>query len=220
MASWFLEETRQGYFIECEKLLGSPYAISSRAVMSLYTEISGGHTLEYTHIKAIFELAKNQAPHSSLNLPHGVRAVIENSSLGFTKEPAVEKNPTREEFYAVLSEGKNAISQINAEIIIGYTQSGKNVYKKSMNLFIDFDKIVGKLYARERRTGEKIRIRSMGKSLKKLMCDKKVPVELRSRIPVVCDDRGIVAVPFIGVSDLCMPDANTAKLVEIELNIL
>ncbi len=39
------------------------------------------------------------------------------------------------------------------------------------------------------------------KSLKKLMCDKKVPLDMRDRLPVVCDAEGILYVPFIGVRD-------------------
>ena len=41
----------------------------------------------------------------------------------------------------------------------------------------------------------------MHKSVKKLMCDKKIPLELRSRLPVICDDDGIVAIPLVGIRD-------------------
>jgi hypothetical protein len=34
------------------------------------------------------------------------------------------------------------------------------------------------------------------------MCDKKVPIDERYRLPVICDGDEIVAVPFVGVSDL------------------
>ena len=74
-----------------------------------------------------------------------------------------------------------------------------------MNLSIDFDKILGSVTVRERRAGDKIRINSMGKSIKKLMCDKKIPTELRSRIPVICCGDEIIAVPFIGVCDAYNP---------------
>jgi hypothetical protein len=33
------------------------------------------------------------------------------------------------------------------------------------------------------------------------MCDKKIPLELRSRLPVICDEDGIIAIPFIGIRD-------------------
>ena len=33
------------------------------------------------------------------------------------------------------------------------------------------------------------------------MCDKKIPLELRARIPVICDGDGIIAIPLIGIRD-------------------
>ena len=41
----------------------------------------------------------------------------------------------------------------------------------------------------------------MHKSVKKLMCDKKIPIDLRHRLPIICDDDGIVAIPLVGVKD-------------------
>ena len=68
-------------------------------------------------------------------------------------------------------------------------------------MFLDSAKICGSLYARGRAEGDKIRMRGMSKSVKKLMCDMKIPIELRARIPIICDDDGIVAIPFVGVRD-------------------
>ena len=65
----------------------------------------------------------------------------------------------------------------------------------------DFDKINGVLIARNRRPGDKIFINGMHKSLKKLMNEKKIPLNLRSRIPIICDESGILAIPFIGIRD-------------------
>lgn len=220
MANWFLEETRKGFFIETEKLNGSPYAIASRALMTLYGEISGGGILEYVHVKALFELSRKAIPHSSLNLPNGVRAVIENSSLGFTKSPQLQKNTDLPPFCRFLSEGVNYIPQINAEIHFDNTENAKNIYKKSMNLSIDSAKIVGNVYVRERQAGDRIRMNAMSKSLKKLMCDKKIPCEIRPRIPVICDDSGIIAVPFIGVRDSYSPSYDSQKTVCIEFTLL
>ena len=33
------------------------------------------------------------------------------------------------------------------------------------------------------------------------MCDKKIPIDIRSRIPIICDEKGILAVPFVAVRD-------------------
>ena len=220
MASWFIEEARDGFFIETEKLCGSPYSIASRALMTLYTEISHGGSLEYTHIKALFELAEKNVPHSSLDLPSNIKAVIENSRLGFVISDGQEKKLSYEPFLTKLEEGDNHIAEINTDITLEYTENNINIYKKSMNLSIDSAKIVGTLYVRERRSGEKIRLNSMGKSIKKLLCDNKVPLEIRARLPVICDDSGIVAIPFIGVSDAYRPTKDTQKKLHIRINFI
>ena len=201
MAEWFLSETRNGYFVETEKLCGSPSAIATRALMMMYSEISDGASLEYDHVKALMLLAEKAIPHSSLDLPHGVRAVIEDGSLGFVTTPKPPKNYDLAPFSHELSMGENQIDEIGAIITLKNEQKNINVYKKSMNLAIDFDKILGSLSARERQAGDKIKMGGMSKSIKKLMCEKKIPLDLRPRIPILCVGDEIVAVPHIGVSD-------------------
>ena len=39
------------------------------------------------------------------------------------------------------------------------------------------------------------------KSVKKLMCDKKIPLELREKLPVIYDEDGIVAIPLLATRD-------------------
>ena len=66
---------------------------------------------------------------------------------------------------------------------------------------IESAKIKGGLIARSRQSGDKIISKGMHKSVKKLMCDKKIPLDIRSRIPIICDDDGILAVPFVAIRD-------------------
>lgn len=198
MADWFLGDMRRGYSIECEKLSGSPEAIVSRALISLFREISDGEYLESSHVRALRELAKRAIPHSSLSLPAGIEAVIEDGMLTFRKKT---EKVTTQAYCVPLCEGENVISQTNCKIIITSSQNTKKVYKNSILLSIDSAKINGSLYARERRAGDKLRTAGMHKSVKKLMCDKKIPLDLRSRLPVICDGDDIVAVPMLGVCD-------------------
>ena len=219
MAEWFLSESRDGYFIETERLCGSPSAITTRALMMMYAEISSGGSLEYDHIEALTELARKAVPHSSLDLPLGVRAVIEGGALGFTKAPKPPKNYDLEPYSVELAEGRNHIDATDVDITLENDQKNINVYKKSMNLTIDFDKILGSLVARERRAGDRIRINGMSRSIKKLMCDKKIPLELRPRIPVLCVGEEIVAVFGIGVADACKTTSETKNKIYIKLDI-
>ena len=198
MKNMFLEGLCEGYSIETEKLNGSPEAIVNRGLLSLYADISGGGCLEFTHIAALRRLSREEIPHSSVTLPKGIEAVIENRWLIFRR---VEKKPDIEEYSVPLSEGNNPISQTNCEIVIVNSQNTKNIYKNSILLYIDFAKINGSLYARSRLAGDKILMGGMHKSVKKLMCDKKIPIDIRCRLPIICDSDGIVAIPFVGTRD-------------------
>lgn len=199
MAGWFVEELRDNYAIETEKICGSPSAVVNRALIRLYDEFSGGGTLEQVHINALCELAKGAVPHSSVSLPKNIEGVIENGKLCFRKKS--DTKSIHEEYEITLNEGENTISQTNSKIFIGNSQTEKIIYKNSILLSIASDKINGKLKARNRQGGDRIRMGGMSKSVKKLFCDKKIPLDLRARIPMICDNDGIVAIPFIGIRD-------------------
>lgn len=56
----------------------------------------------------------------------------------------------------------------------------------------------GKVVLRNRRAGDEMRLPGGTKSLKKLYIDRKIPAAVRMQIPVVADDRGVLAVYGIG----------------------
>lgn len=58
----------------------------------------------------------------------------------------------------------------------------------------------GQLVLRCREAGDSIRLPGGTKSLKKLFIDRKIPASERSRVPVLCDDLGILGVYSIGVN--------------------
>ncbi len=87
-------------------------------------------------------------------------------------------------------------------------------------LQINADTIVGKLYIRKRQQGDSITFPKMGtKSLKKLFIDKKIPMEERDRIPILCDEAGIVAIVGIGVTARCVP-CDGAKILSITVEAI
>ena len=214
MAGWFVEELGNGYSIETEKICGSPPSIVNRALIRLYDELTGGRTLEQTHINSLRELALRAVPHSSVSLPAGIEGVIEGGKLCLRE---TKKKTDISDYSLVLCEGKNFISQTNTEIFIGNSQNAKNVYKKSIILYIDSAKIKGELFARSRRAGDSIRVRGMTKSLKKLLCEKKIDLELRARLPIICDCEGVVAVPLVAVCDRMKADQSSNSAVAINI---
>ncbi len=209
MTDLFLEGFREGFSVETEKLCGSPDAIVGRALRRLFSELAEGAVLESSHVEALKRLCERGVPHSSVRLPHNYEGVIEEGRLILRK---FEDRPCVEPYRLSLEAGTVFISQTNCEIVIGPSQNKKNVYKKSILLSLDSATIKGTLIARNREAGDRIRMGGMRKSLKKLMSDKKIPLSLRTRLPVICDGDGILAVPMIGVRDgaACPPEDGRA----------
>ena len=199
MTADFLKELSDDGSVECSKLLSLSKPVANRVLMCLFEKASDGSSLEAVHLDSIRRLCKAARAHSVLNLPCQVDARIEQGRLYVEKRGQTALSPA--DFEYLLSDGINLISEINTEIIIGNSQSPKNIYKKSILLYLDSDKICGSLKARNRQAGDKIRSCGMSKSVKKLLCDKKIPLDVRYRLPILCDDMGIVAVPLCCVRD-------------------
>ncbi len=77
----------------------------------------------------------------------------------------------------------------------------QNIYKKSTMARISFDTINGSLFARVRREQDVILCGGMHKKVKKLLCDKKVPLSIRNILPILCDSDGIVWIPGVALRD-------------------
>ena len=180
-------------------------AISSRAIIKLFDKL-GGVSLEEVHVSDVLMLlaSKNDG---SISLPQGFCALKRAGSLSFVRESEIKKEAC-ESYEITADEGEHFISQTNAEIIIGKSHKAINIYKKSIQLSINSATINGTLTLRERRAGDKIFMGGMHKSIKKLLCDKKIPLEERCRIPMICDNDSIVAIPFVGVRDSSDPKKN------------
>ncbi len=189
--------------IEVSVLLSAHRAISSRAVMKLFGTVCDT-SLEQVHVNDILELCRSAKQGARISLPSGFCARINGPCLEFVPSSALTEDKT-EDFLIDVHEGETFISQINAEIVIGKSQRDINIYKKSIKFDINSAKINGTFTLRQRQAGDKIFMGGMHKSVKKLMCDKKIPTELRSRIPMICYGDEIVAVPFVGVHDTYNP---------------
>ena len=199
--------------IELEVLFTSPNSIVNRAIMTVYSNISLGKTLEAVHINAIRDLAKKGVPHSSIALPAVIDAVIENGKLCFThtKIKTNKTNTDNTNFIIKLEDGLNSIQNAEVDIFLNIEPYSKNIYKKSILLSLESAKIKGELTVRNRQAGDKILSGGIHKSVKKLMNEKKIPLELRSRIPILCDENGIVAIPFVATRDEVKSPKNSIK---------
>jgi tRNA(Ile)-lysidine synthase len=77
----------------------------------------------------------------------------------------------------------------------------QNVYNTFIRDTLSFDTIVQDAYFRPRAAGDLLLLRGMHRKVRKLQNQAGIPPALRHRLPVLCDERGILWVPFVGVRD-------------------
>lgn len=142
--------------------------------------------------------ALNNENNTILSFPDEIECVVKNGDFYFRKRQSNIQNIDE----IILNEGENVINdwlmiEISKKIIV----KKENVYKNSTIYTINCDTIDGALKIRSRREGDKIRIGNMTRSLKKMFIDKKIPIDVRTLIPIICDEKDILIVPGIGISD-------------------
>ena len=168
-----------------ETIKAMPPALRSRTLEKFLKE-SGVKEPEDRHISAAEALVFSDRPSARAAFPGGVtitrrydRREVRKEEAGL--EPTCLKVP-----------GETACSGFRitcaaAEAIIN-TPDTFTVYPE------------GEIALRSRRSGDSLRLSRGTRSLKKLFIDRKIPAEDRDRIPVLCDDRGILGVYGVGVN--------------------
>ena len=134
---------------------------------------------------------------SGVKEPEAVH-IRQADSLVFSKNPSAQAN-----FPGGLIIGRkyDILTVVSAD-------TGENPYRiqcapaeKIINNTDTFTVVpVGNVFIRSRQAGDAIRLPGGTKTLKKILIDRKIPAAERARIPVLCDDLGILAVGGIGVN--------------------
>ena len=96
----------------------------------------------------------------------------------------------------------------------------QEIFKNSTYKYIDCEKITGKLLIRQRQSGDKICLfpRNNTKSIKKLFNEAKISQELREKLFLISDERGIIYVENFGVDQRVAPGPETSSYLVIGLH--
>ena len=196
--------------ITLSALTSQPPAIAKRILLCGYAaylrsqgeeSIPLHRTLSAYHLHALLTLAREgQAGDVSDELPAGVRALVAGDRLTFTGDQPNKPSPVREpiplalgitpwdELFSILTE----ISDVPLAPLTGDGILASAVFPAS----------AGELFVRARASGDTILSHGMHKKIKKLLCDKHVPAELRDRLPLVClPDGQILWCPSVAFAD-------------------
>ncbi len=203
--------------VEIEALSALHPALRGRVLETLYRLAAGEDAPqpEYRHIEDMLALCASDNPSAQIDLPGGVRARREYGRL------IVESNektdiPCTE---LVLLPGESVLFAGRFRVTLESGEGKPEDIKKLHNFFVDCSKIYGKLSIGTRRPGEVIRLagHSGSASLKKRMIDLKIPQRMRDLLPVVRDEKGLIACALVGVDARAAIDEHTKAYYKITI---
>lgn len=191
--------TKEGLCVD--NLVDKGPAISGR-ILRLFCEEKTGIAPDYMHTDDLFSVAAGGGRCSLSG-----NAVAERHK-NILKIILNDYSPD----YNVKIEKKNNI----------FIKNGTKVNNLLLNNLIDCDKIVGEISVRNRQSGDKIRILGRGctKTLKQLYNEKGITHNIRSKLPVISDDLGVIWVAGIGVAERVAADYNSNYVYKISYEIV
>ena len=204
-----------------KKKLGDKYSIEELracsdavryAVLSELIEKHSGVMAESKHIKlaegVVFGLDRAQ-------ICGGVFVEKSNGRLVFTNE--LERDHT-ENFCVELRLGENSVNGRKISAELSDVPACSKIHKNLSNRVLDYDRIQGIILLRNRLPGDSYRPagRNCTKSLKKLFNERKIPPDMREKLFILCDDKGIIWVEGFGADERVSPRNDTSKYLYIE----
>jgi len=181
-------------------------AISSRVFRKLYSNVKhDSSTLGELHVRQLLQLAEGPAVHAELSLPGKITAKLDRDTVSMCADsdmPEREEAPTDSEFlYPEDGEiFENSLYKLSFSLTEhnhheSNRKKDENIYKLSILTTLRFDKIKGVLKVKHRQAGDTYRYGGMTHKVKKLLSDKKMSLNERSLLPILCDEEGIVWIP-------------------------
>ncbi len=165
-----------------------------------------GVRLEYIHIDDVIALAKTAAAGKRLDLPSSLVAYVDNESvifsIGFDLKPDCDG-------YNVGFNGKLAVTPDTA-FAVATAHGAKDIDTQKYALYSSAilhgkeltDSILsGRASIRSRISGDTICDGGNTKKLKKLMCDKRLPLADRAAIPLLCLGAEVIYAPMCAICD-------------------
>ena len=195
----FFESSFTDVGIELASLRELHKSVFTRVIRLMVSQLTVAMP-ERVHFDALYEAVHNKNVFE-IDLPGNV-SFISNGRYCYARERGTDTE--WQDICVPLKNGFNEIPELGIAIGISRGECedfSSNVYNFSMKASLSSAIIVGELHLRTKRDGDAYRYGDHTRKLKKLFNDKKIPLDERNKIPVVCDSQGIVWVMGFGVRD-------------------
>lgn len=153
--------------------------------------------LEEKHINQLLEMIK--CDNFALSIPGDYNLICQRGICFFSHKKAENFN---ESMIFPLTYGENKIHGTNLVVYVGeYDKSSSNVYNFSIHADFSSAIISSGLILRLRKDGDAYKYAGITHKLKKVFNDRNIPPYQRDRIPILCDNEGILWIPGLSLRD-------------------
>ncbi len=170
-------------------------AIRYRMLRSALEE-TGCHSMEERHFLLLNKMI--DVGQGSVDLPGGYCVYVTDCHISVSKKRHAAKPPNTLTVQTLpfCSKFGDYILHLSVYSRQEYEELEK-VHKKFFKCALDYDTIQGSLQIRCRRPGDYMHpaARGVGKSLKALMSEWRIPIASRDTFPILCDSKGVILLP-------------------------
>lgn len=194
-------------------------AIKYRIIRMGIEKVKGNlKNIDEKHIKIAIEHINKKMTGKYVTLCKDIRVINSYDEFSVEKEHKLNKDIAFK--YIVKLNEKKYLEKLDSNIIIevkdirDLEEINKNQYIKS----IDYDKVKGNLFIRNRKDGDRFIPLGMkgNKKLKDYFIDNKVEREKRNTIPILCDEENIIWIVGMRLSELYKVDKNTKRILMLK----
>jgi len=209
------------YSIDLKKFNKLHISMKKRVLRRVVEDVKGDlKDIGLKHIESIVDLASNKTVGARIDLPGDIIVKLGYNSIDVKVNEFIKDEIKFCDFEYKLNIGEAvSIEALKASIeakIVPWSE--KYIYEKNRHtIFIDYNKVKGSLFIRNRRNGDRFRPFGMKgtKKLKDYFIDEKIPKEIRDKIPILCDEKGIIWIIGYRMSENYKPDIKTDKVIKL-----
>ncbi|WP_432404938.1 tRNA lysidine(34) synthetase TilS [Wukongibacter sp. M2B1] len=216
-----ISSNSNNYSLDLKKFSKLHISMKKRVLRKVVNEVKGNlKNIGLKHIESIIKLANRNSVGSKIDLPGHIIVELGYNSIDIKTEEILEEKIKNLDFEYKLYIGETTpIKDLNASIKVEIVSPSErhNNQKDKNTIFIDYSKIKGGLFIRNRKDGDKFHPLGMRgtKKVKDYFIDEKIPREIRNKIPILCDEKGIIWIVGYRMSENYKIDIKTDKVIKI-----
>jgi tRNA(Ile)-lysidine synthase len=234
LADWGISRDENETRIEIKKLAALHEALRQRIIKELLEDkTSSKKGIGYRHVRAVMDLAEGENVSGVLSLPLHVTVsreydtiilcrnedVRHSSGLKSGRRNVFEGETTDSFSYQVKIPSRITVPDAAMSFRFEFVESDEIDFSLGNAVFFDYNKIVPPMYIRNVREGDRIQPFGMEgtKKLSDIFIDKKIPKRTREHIPLVADEKSVLWIPQIALSQRVKITDMTEKVVKAEI---